>query len=533
MRDVRTLNPVRSIIMSEISMREMLEAGVHFGHQTRYWNPKMAAYLFGHRNKIHIIDLEKTKTLLQEALNFVSKLSANKGKILFVGTKRAAQQIIKEEALRCGMPYINLRWLGGLLTNYKTVKQSINRLRELEEMKTDGSMERMSKKEILRFERELEKLERNLSGIKDMNGWPDALFVIDVGYEDIAISEAVKLKIPVVGIVDSNNSPVGVDYVIPGNDDAIRSIRLYTKAVADAIITGKDSVAHLGESGDKDEFIELDAEGAPIVEARQEKVQVKKKTVRKKIRKTTAPEADAGSDKQEASSPEQLPEEQAAEPLTEEQVAEPSTEETAATEASKKKTTAPKAAGTKSTTKKVAKKKPSPKAATKKEAAAKQDDTAPEVTAEAEQDDTAPEVTAEAEQDDAAPEAAAEAEQDDTAPEVTAEAEQDDTAPEVTAEAEQDDAAPEAAVEAEQDDAAPEAAAEAEQDDTAPEVTAQAKQDDTAPEVAAEAEQDDTAPEAAAETKQDDSAPEVTAEAEQDDAAPEAAAEAEQDDSAH
>ena len=542
MRDVRTLNPVRSIIMSEISMREMLEAGVHFGHQTRYWNPKMAAYLFGHRNKIHIIDLEKTKTLLQEALNFVSKLSANKGKILFVGTKRAAQQIIKEEALRCGMPYINLRWLGGLLTNYKTVKQSINRLRELEEMKTDGSMERMSKKEILRFERELEKLERNLSGIKDMNGWPDALFVIDVGYEDIAISEAVKLKIPVVGIVDSNNSPVGVDYVIPGNDDAIRSIRLYTKAVADAIITGKDSVAHLGESGDKDEFIELDAEGAPIVEARQEKVQVKKKTVRKKIRKTTAPEADAGSDKQEASSPEQLPEEQAAESLTEEQVAEPSTEETAATEASKKKTAAPKAAGTKSTTKKVAKKKPSPKAATKKEAAAKQDDTAPEVTAEAEQDDTAPEATAEAkqddtapevtveaEQDDAAPEAAAEAKQDDTAPEATAEAEQDDTAPEVTVEAEQDDTAPEVAAEAEQDDTAPEAAAEAEQDDSAPEVTAQAKQDDTAPEVAAEAEQDDTAPEAAAETKQDDSAPEVATEAKQDDSPTEEATEAKQD----
>ena len=330
MRDVRRLNPLRSIIMSEISMREMLEAGVHFGHQTRYWNPKMAVYLFGHRNKIHIIDLEKTKTLLQEALNFVSKLSANKGTILFVGTKRAAQQIIKEEAQRCSMPYINLRWLGGLLTNYKTVKQSINRLRDLEQMKTDGSMERMSKKEILHYERELEKLERNLSGIKDMNGWPDALFVIDVGYEDIAVSEAVKLKIPVVGIVDSNNSPAGVDYVIPGNDDAIRSIRLYTKAVADAIITGKDSVAHLGESGDKDEFVELDAEGAPIVEARQEKVQVKKKTVRKKARKTTTPEADAGSDKQAASSPEQLPEEQVAKPSTAEQAAEPSTAEQAA-----------------------------------------------------------------------------------------------------------------------------------------------------------------------------------------------------------
>ena len=469
MRDVRRLNPVRSIIMSEISMREMLEAGVHFGHQTRYWNPKMAAYLFGHRNKIHIIDLEKTKTLFQEALNYISKLSSKKGTILFVGTKRAAQQIIKEEAQRCGMPYINLRWLGGLLTNYKTVKQSINRLRDLEEMKTDGSMERMSKKEILHYERELEKLERNLSGIKDMNGWPDALFVIDVGYEDIAISEAVKLKIPVVGIVDSNNSPVGVDYVIPGNDDAIRSIRLYTKAVADAIITGKDSVAHLGGSGDKDEFVELDAEGAPIVEDQQDKVQVKKKTVRKKARKTTAPEADAGSDKQEASSPEQLPEQPAAEPLTEEQATEPSTEqqaaepsteeqaaeplteETAAKEAPKKKTAAAKAAGTKSTTKKVVKKKPSPETAAKKKAAAIQVDSAPEAAAEAKQDDSAPEAAVEAEQDDSAPEAAAEAKQDDSAPEAAAEAKQDDSAPEAAAEAEQDNSPAEEATEAKQD----------------------------------------------------------------------------------
>ena len=285
--------------MTDISMREMLEAGVHFGHQTRNWNPKMAAYLYGHRNKIHIIDLEKTKAMFQEALNFVGKLSANKGKILFVGTKRAAQQIIREEAQRCEMPYINLRWLGGLLTNYKTVKRSINRLRELEEMKTDGSMERMNKKEVLHYQRELEKLERNLAGIKDMEGWPDALFVIDVGYEDIAVSEAVKLKIPVVGVVDSNNSPVGVDYVIPGNDDAIRSIRLYTKAIADAIITGKDSVAHLGDGGDKDEFVELDAEGAPVVKEKQEKVQVKKKVTTKRAKKVE--EAKTDSDKEQKS----------------------------------------------------------------------------------------------------------------------------------------------------------------------------------------------------------------------------------------
>ena len=300
--------------MTDISMREMLEAGVHFGHQTRNWNPKMAAYLYGHRNKIHIIDLEKTKAMFQEALNFVGKLSAKKGKILFVGTKRAAQQIIREEAQRCEMPYINLRWLGGLLTNYKTVKRSINRLRELEEMKTDGGMERMNKKEALHLQRELEKLERNLAGIKDMEGWPDALFVVDVGYEDIAVSEAVKLKIPVVGVVDSNNSPVGVDYVIPGNDDAIRSIRLYTKAIADAIITGKDSVAHLGDGGDKDEFVELDAEGAPVVKEKQEKVQVKKKTVRKSSRKTEPAATDGGKEAEAAAKPETKPEEQAVEP---------------------------------------------------------------------------------------------------------------------------------------------------------------------------------------------------------------------------
>ena len=300
--------------MTDISMREMLEAGVHFGHQTRNWNPKMAAYLYGHRNKIHIIDLEKTKAMFQEALNFVGKLSANKGKILFVGTKRAAQQIIREEAQRCEMPYINLRWLGGLLTNYKTVKRSINRLRELEEMKTDGSMERMNKKEVLHYQRELEKLERNLAGIKDMEGWPDALFVVDVGYEDIAVSEAVKLKIPVVGVVDSNNSPVGVDYVIPGNDDAIRSIRLYTKAIADAIITGKDSVAHLGDGGDKDEFVELDAEGAPVVKEKQEKVQVKKKTARKSSRKTEPAATDDGKEAEATAKPETKPEEKAVEP---------------------------------------------------------------------------------------------------------------------------------------------------------------------------------------------------------------------------
>ena len=453
--------------MSEISMREMLEAGVHFGHQTRYWNPKMAAYLFGHRNKIHIIDLEKTKVLLQEALNYVSKLSANKGTILFVGTKRAAQQIIKEEALRCGMPYINLRWLGGLLTNYKTVKQSINRLRELEEMKTDGSMERMSKKEILHYERELEKLDRNLSGIKDMNGWPDALFVIDVGYEDIAISEAVKLKIPVVGIVDSNNSPLGVDYVIPGNDDAIRSIRLYTKAVADAILTGKDSVAHLGESGDKDEFVELDAEGAPIVEAKREKVQVKKKTVKKKISKTTAPKVEAGSDDQDASN---------TETQSEQRADEPSVEETVAAETTKKKTAAAKSPAAKSTTKKAVKKTPA-KPATKKKVTAKQADSPAEDAVAAKQADSPAEDAVAAKRADSPAEDAVAAKQADSPAEDAVAAKQADSPAEDAVAAKRADSPAEDAVAAKRADSPAEDAVAAKQADSPAEDATEAKQD--------------------------------------------------------
>jgi small subunit ribosomal protein S2 len=272
--------------MSNITMREMLEAGVHFGHQARFWNPKMAPYLFGQRNKIHIINLEQTLPLYNEAVNFVSKLAARKGKILFVGTKRAAQSIIQEEALRCGMPFVNRRWLGGLLTNFKTVRQSINRLKELEAQKLDGTMDKLGKKEQLIRNRELEKLEKTLSGIKDMPGLPDALFVVDVGYEYIAVNEAKKLGIPVIGIVDSNNSPDDIDYVIPGNDDAIRSIRLYAKGIADAIIESKQSVAHLGGAGEGDEFVELDESGAPVAAAGAEapsriKVKKKAKTTRK------------------------------------------------------------------------------------------------------------------------------------------------------------------------------------------------------------------------------------------------------------
>lgn len=272
--------------MSNITMRDMLEAGVHFGHQTRYWNPKMGPFLFGQRNKIHIINLEKTLPLYNEATNFISTLASRKGKILFVGTKRAAQNIIREEAERCGMPYINRRWLGGTLTNFKTVKLSINRMKDLEAMQEEGKLEYLNKKEQLQHKRELEKLERSLSGIKDMPGIPDALFVIDVGYEYIAINEAKKLGIPVIAVVDSNNSPDNIDYVIPGNDDAIRSIALYAKGVADSILDGRSSTMHIGGEGSSDEFVELDEGGAPIVEETKKPVKkkvTKKKTAKKKV----------------------------------------------------------------------------------------------------------------------------------------------------------------------------------------------------------------------------------------------------------
>lgn len=222
-----------------VTMRQMLEAGVHFGHQTRFWNPKMAPYIFGHRNKIHIINLEKTVTMFAEAETFVRKLSAKKGNILFVATKRQARDILQEEAVRAGSPFVNYRWLGGMLTNHKTVQQSIKRLRELEAMTADSASEKLSKKEALMMKRELEKLDRSLGGIKDMAGLPSALFVIDVGYQKGAIVEAQKLGIPVIGVVDTNNSPIGVDYVIPGNDDSTQAIRLYARGIADAVLEGR------------------------------------------------------------------------------------------------------------------------------------------------------------------------------------------------------------------------------------------------------------------------------------------------------
>jgi small subunit ribosomal protein S2 len=225
--------------MSNVTMRDMLEAGVHFGHRTRYWNPKMAQYIFGSRDKIHIINLEKTLPMFRDALNVVSKIAHNKGKILFVGTKRAAQDIIREQATRCGMPYVDYRWLGGMLTNYKTIRQSIKRLRELEEMAKSGKFERMIKKEALQLKREYEKLECGLGGIKDMGGIPDALFIIDTGNENIAILEARKLSIPVIGVVDTNNDPDHIDYIIPGNDDSMQAIELYASAMADVILEAK------------------------------------------------------------------------------------------------------------------------------------------------------------------------------------------------------------------------------------------------------------------------------------------------------
>ncbi len=229
--------------MSLVTMRQMLEAGVHFGHQTRYWHPKMAPYIFGERNKIHIINLEKSLPLFNEAMNFLGKIAADGGKIMFVGTKRSARDVVGEEARRCNMPYVNHRWLGGMLTNFSTVKQSIKRLKDIEAMHADGGFERLNKKEGLMLTREQEKLERSLGGIKDMTRMPDAMFVVDVGYEKIAVAEARKRGIPVIAIVDSNNSPDGVDYVIPGNDDAMRAIQLYVAAVADTILDAKGANA--------------------------------------------------------------------------------------------------------------------------------------------------------------------------------------------------------------------------------------------------------------------------------------------------
>ncbi len=252
--------------MSNVSMREMLKAGAHFGHQTRYWNPKMGQYIYGSRNNIHIINLEKTLPMFNEALAFVNKLASHKNKVLFVGTKRSASKIIQEQARRAGMPYVNHRWLGGMLTNWKTIRLSIRRLKDLETQSEDGTFDKLTKKEALMRTREMQKLERSLGGIKDMGGLPDAIFIVDVGHEKIAVAEANKLGIPVIGVVDTNSDPDGVNYVVPGNDDAIRAIELYVRATADAISEGREYARTQGIA-EEDGYVEVNeadaAESAP------------------------------------------------------------------------------------------------------------------------------------------------------------------------------------------------------------------------------------------------------------------------------
>ncbi len=255
--------------MASVSMRQMLEAGVHFGHQTRFWNPKMAPFIFGERNKIHIINLEKTQPLYGEAASFIKAVVGDGGKVLFVGTKRSAREAVQKEAARCGMPFVNQRWLGGMLTNFKTIRQSIKRLTELEEMATSGVLEKRGKKEAQSLRREMEKLQKSLGGIKEMAALPDVLFVIDVGHERIAVHEARKLGIPVVAVVDTNCSPEGIDYVIPGNDDAMRAIQLYALGIAEAVMEGRQAIPQVPAG--EDEFVELDEEGIP-----------KKKTARRR-----------------------------------------------------------------------------------------------------------------------------------------------------------------------------------------------------------------------------------------------------------
>jgi small subunit ribosomal protein S2 len=285
--------------MPGVSMRQMLEAGVHFGHQTRFWNPKMAPFIFGERNRIHIINLEKTQPMYAEAANFVKRVIADGGKVLFVGTKRSAREAVQAEANRCGMPFVNQRWLGGMLTNFKTIRQSIKRLGEINELSASGALEKRGKKEATQLRREMEKLERSLGGIKAMDSLPDALFIVDVGHESIAVHEARKLGVPVVAIVDTNCSPDGIEYVIPGNDDAMRAIHLYAAGIADAVLEGKESVPTVAVG--EDEFVELDEAGQPRKKSARGRPRpqatVRKKTpARRRIPAVTAPPAIEGAE---------------------------------------------------------------------------------------------------------------------------------------------------------------------------------------------------------------------------------------------
>ena len=318
--------------MSNVTMRQMLEAGVHFGHQTRYWNPKMAPYIFGARGKIHIINLETTLPLLVDAMGFISKLASKRGSIMFVGTKRAASVSIEEEARRCGMPFVSHRWLGGMLTNYRTIKASVKRLKQLESMQEDGGFDHLVKKEVLQLTRERDKLERSLGGIKDMKHLPDALFVVDVSHEDIAVKEARKLGIPVIAIVDTNCSPEKIDYVIPGNDDAIRSIRLYTQLAADAVLEGRASAPQVEVD---DEFIELDAEGNPIkrkARAAKAKPDARKGGQKKVSKKVVARKAPAAPVAEKAVAEKAVAEEVVAEAAAEEVVTEAAAKQVVAEE---------------------------------------------------------------------------------------------------------------------------------------------------------------------------------------------------------
>jgi small subunit ribosomal protein S2 len=356
-----------TLSMANVTMRQMLEAGVHFGHQTRYWNPKMEPYIFGARGKIHIINLEKTLPLLNDAMNYISKLAARRGTVMFVGTKRAASAAIEEEARRCGMPFVSHRWLGGMLTNYRTIRESVKRLKQLEAMNEDGSITHLIKKEVLQLTRERDKLEKSLGGIKEMKSLPDALFVIDVSHEDIAVKEAVKLGIPVIAVVDTNCSPDAIDYVIPGNDDAIRSIRLYAQLAAEAVLEGRASAPHVEV---QDEFVELDAEGKPVRrevdKPRKELRKVTKKKVAKKVTARriagTAAATAVEEDEQEeaAADAATTPEEAVAGAEVEDAIAEAVVEETAAAEAA---ADAEVPAGGKSARKKVARKRPASDAA--------------------------------------------------------------------------------------------------------------------------------------------------------------------------
>jgi small subunit ribosomal protein S2 len=294
--------------MASVSMRQMLEAGVHFGHQTRFWNPKMAPFIFGERNRIHIINLEKTLPLYVEAADFVKHLVADGGRILFVGTKRSAREAIAREAARCGMPWVTHRWLGGMLTNFKTIRQSIKRLAEIDEMAANGLLDQRSKREAQMVRREREKLERSLGGIREMEGLPDALFVVDVGHEKIAIHEAQKLGIPVIAVVDTNCSPDGISYVIPGNDDAMRAIELYAGGVADAVIEGRSTIPEVPVG--EDEFVELDEEGRPRPKSgpkRRVAPAKKKAPMRRRPTAEAEPAVDAAAELAEAD-PEESPE---------------------------------------------------------------------------------------------------------------------------------------------------------------------------------------------------------------------------------